>query len=159
MVRDGIAFSQTIEAAWPQDRSLTLEVAGERYEAAADALSRVEGGVAFEADVGEIVVDTGGSFDMALVSGGQTVTEGPSNTLPGLLSILPAVPAIGIAPATRQAIPSLFLGVVPGAWFTYRISVPGIRVGLRDTTQIYALEALVPRAATRATCRSSTSHR
>lgn len=83
MVLYGVAFSQTIEAAWPQDRSLTLEVAGERYEAAANALFRVEDGVAFEADVGKIVVDTGGNFDMALLSGGQTVAEGPSTTLPG----------------------------------------------------------------------------
>jgi len=92
--------------------------------------------VAFEADVGKIVVDTGGSFDMALLSGGQTVAEGPSTTLPGWLSILPAVPAIGIALATRQAIPSLFLGVVLGAWFTCGMSVPGIRFGLLDTIQI-----------------------
>ncbi|CAM4086166.1 hypothetical protein [Palleronia rufa] len=42
----------------------------------------------------------------------------------------------GISPATRQAIPSLFLGVVLGAWFTCGMSVPGIWSGLLDTIQI-----------------------
>jgi Na+/H+ antiporter NhaC len=41
-------------------------------------------------------------------------------------------------------IPSLFLGIVLGAWFTYGLSIPGLWFGLLDTIQIYVLEALVP---------------
>ena len=144
VVLTDIPFSQTVTANAIPDAPLTLEVDGESYEVAPDAFERVEDGVVFEAKVEDIAVSSSGDVAMALLLDGETVAEGTTDTLPGWLSVLPALLAIGIALVTRQVIPSLFLGIVLGAWFTYGLSISGIWFGLLDTIQIYVLEALVP---------------
>ncbi len=144
VVLSGVPFEQTIRAATPPEAPLTLEVAGQSHEVAPDAFERVEDGVAYEATVEGITAEGGGDVSMTLLRDGETLAEGTTDTLPGWLSVLPALLAIGIALITRQVIPSLFLGIVLGAWFTYGLSIPGLWFGLLDTIQIYVLEALVP---------------
>ena len=144
VVLTGIPFTQTVSVGQVPDGAMTLEVAGESYEIAPEDFTRVEDEVTLEAEVPDIVVAEGGAFDMALTLDGETVAEGSSGTLNGWLSVLPALLAIGIALVTRQVIPSLFLGIMLGSWFTYSLSIPGIWFGLLDTIQIYVMEALVP---------------
>ncbi len=144
VVLTGIPFDQTITASESPDGPLKLTVAGQDYDVAPDAFEPVEEGVTVEADVSDITVSEGGAFDMVLSRNGETLAEARSNTMPGWLSVLPALLAIGIALATRQVVPALFLGIAIGSWFTYGLSIPGIWFGLLDTIQIYVLEALVP---------------
>lgn len=144
VVLTGVPFDQEITVAAPPEGPLTFTVAGEDYEVAPDAFSPAENGVGYTATVSDITVNGGGDFDMTLADGDDTLTDGGSTTLPGFLSIVPALLAIAIALVTRQVIPSLFLGIALGSWFTYGLSIPGIWFGLLDVIQIYILEALVP---------------
>ncbi|WP_422071247.1 Na+/H+ antiporter NhaC family protein [Tranquillimonas rosea] len=146
VVLTGIAFDQTITAAARPEGPLTLTVAGESYEIAPDAFSPPDDSeaVTLQATVSDVTVGQGGDFSMVLSRGDETLADGQSTTLPAWLSILPALLAIGAALVTRQVIPSLFLGIALGSWFTYGLSISGIWFGLLDVIQIYVLEALVP---------------
>ncbi|PZX12906.1 Na+/H+ antiporter NhaC [Palleronia aestuarii] len=143
VVLDGVPFTQSIRASVPPAAPLTLEVGEESYEVAPDDFTQLADSVAYLAEV-EDVTATGDEVTMRLLEDGEVVAEGTTNAIAGWLSILPALIAIGIALATRQVIPALFLGIVLGSWFTYGMSLPGLWFGLLDTIQIYVLEALVP---------------
>ncbi len=137
----GIPFSQTVEAAGPVGEPLELEVGGQRYSIAPDAFS--ESGLGFEATVEDIQVPAG-SFDMRLVQGGETLSEGSSRAIFGWLAILPPLIAIAVALVTRQVIPALFLGIFVGAVTVHGLSLSGVWTGLLETLNRYVLQALVP---------------
>ena len=139
----GIPFSQTVESAGPVEAGLELEVAGERYALAPDAFSPTESGLGFEATVEDIQVPAG-SFEMRLLQGGETLSEGSSRAILGWLAILPPLIAIAVALITRQVVPALFLGIFVGAVTSYGFSLSGVWLGLLDTLNRYVLEALVP---------------
>lgn len=143
IVLSGIPFEQTIRAIAPPEQPLTLEVGEEAHEVAPDAFSQVEDGIAFEATVSDITA-SGSDIAMTLSQGGEVLAEDSTGSIPGWLSILPALLAIALALITRQVVPSLFFGIALGAWLTYGMSIPGLWYGLLDTIQIYVLEALVP---------------
>ena len=140
----GVPFSQTVQVTEPPQTPLELRVGDETYTIEPQAFGSVESGIVSEAEVEDIVVPSTGSATMSLRQGGQTLSEATFPTIYGWLSILPALLAIVIALASRQVVPSLFLGVALGAWMTYGLSIPGIWFGLLDTMQVYVLEALVP---------------
>ena len=140
----GVPFEQTVGAAVPPEEPLTLSIGEESWEVAPDAFEQLEDDLAYEAIVEDVSVPETGDFDMSLSLGEETLAEGSSLAISGWLSVLPAVLAIVIALATRQVIPSLFLGILLGAWFTHGLSLSGFWYGLLDTMQIYVLEALVP---------------
>ena len=139
----GIPFNQTVESAGPVEAGLELEVAGERYALAPDAFSPTESGLGFEATVEDIQVPAG-SFEMRLLQGGETLSEGSSRAILGWLAILPPLIAIAVALITRQVVPALFLGIFIGAVTSYGFSLSGVWTGLLDTLNRYVLEALVP---------------
>ena len=136
VVLDGIPFSVDIEAAGaPPDSNTEIVVAGESYEA-----SFSEG----TATVEDIVVDQTGDVPIALAAGGEQVAEQTANAIPGWLSILPPLLAIGIALAFRQVVAALFLGIYLGAVLVYGPSLAGLWYGLLDTLQVYVIEAIAP---------------
>lgn len=132
VVLDGVPFS--VEAEGP-DGAAELVVSGEEYEASFSG-----GAATFE----EVVVSGSGEVSMSLVSGGEEVSGGETRSIPGWLSILPPVIAIGIALLTRQVVPALFLGIWVGAALSYGVSFGGLWSGLLDVLGVYVLEALSP---------------
>lgn len=64
--------------------------------------------------------------------------------MPGWVSLLPPIVAIGIALAFRQVIPALFIGVWFGAWVAEGLTIPGLWVGLLDVPNVWVLEAIAP---------------
>ena len=134
-VLDGIPFSVDIEATGSPGPNVKLEVAGESYDA-----SFSEG----TATVEDIVVNETGEVSMAVVAGGEQVTEQSTNSIPGWFSILPPLLAIAVALITRQVIPALFLGIYIGAAMAYGLSLGALWYGLVDTLNVYIIEALSP---------------
>ena len=134
-VLDGIPFSVEIEAAGSPGQNVQLEVAGETYDASfSDGTATVEG----------VVVNETGEVSMAVVAGGEQVTEQSTNSIPGWFSILPPLLAIAVALITRQVVPALFLGIYIGAAMAYGISLGALWYGLVDTLNVYVIEALSP---------------
>ena len=113
-VLDGIPFSVDIEAGSSPGDDVQLRVAGESYEASfSDGMATVE----------DIVVNETGDISMAVVAGGEQVTEESTNSIPGWFSILPPLLAIAVALLTRQVVPALFLGIYIGAAMAYGLSL------------------------------------
>ncbi len=134
-VLNGIPFSVDIESSGSPGQNVQLEVAGETYDASfSDGMATVE----------EIVVNKTGSVSMAVVAGGEQVTEESTNSIPGWFSILPPLLAIAIALITRQVVPALFLGIYIGAAMAYGIGLGALWYGLVDTLNVYIIEALSP---------------
>lgn len=144
VVLSGVGFEQTVEASVAPSSPLTLEIGGNSYTIAPDDFAPADDGVRVEADVSDVVAPERGTVTMRLSQDGETITEVTTQSISGWLSVLPALLAIVIALVTRQVIPSLFLGVLIGAWMTYGLSITGLWYGLLDTMQVYVLEALVP---------------
>ncbi|MBA2691666.1 MAG: Na+/H+ antiporter NhaC family protein [Rubrobacter sp.] len=133
VVLDGVPF--TVEAEGP-DGDASLRVGGEEYEA-----SFSDGAATFE----DVVVSGGGEVSMSLLAGGgEEISEQTTRSIPGWLSILPPVIAIGVALLTRQVIPALFLGIWAGAAMVYGLSFGALWSGLLDVLGVYVLEALSP---------------
>ena len=134
-VLDGIPFSVDIEASGSPGDDVQLRVAGESYEASfSDGTATVE----------DIVVNETGEVSMAVVAGGEQVTEQSTNAIPGWFSILPPLLAIAVALLTRQVVPALFLGIYIGAAMAYGLSLGALWYGLVDTLNVYVIEALSP---------------
>lgn len=72
------------------------------------------------------------------------MAQGGTGSLPGWVSLLPPIVAIGIALAFRQVIPALFIGVWFGAWVAEGLTIPGLWVGLLDVPNVWVLEAIAP---------------
>ncbi|MEX0820948.1 MAG: Na+/H+ antiporter NhaC family protein [Rhodothermales bacterium] len=62
--------------------------------------------------------------------------------IPGWVSVLPPLIAIGFALLFKQVIPALFAGIWMGAWAAHGLSWSGVWLGLLDTFQVYVLDAL-----------------
>ncbi|MEN3792830.1 Na+/H+ antiporter NhaC family protein [Fulvimarina sp. MAC3] len=140
---NGVPFEIDVTANIVPPQPVAIEVGGERFEAAPDAFEERKDQIGFTATIDEITA-SGDDGTLMLVSGGKTFEEATIPIISGWFSILPALLAIAIALATRQVVPSLFLGIALGAWMTYGLSISGIWYGLLDTIQVYILEALVP---------------
>ncbi len=135
VVLNGIPFDVEIEAAGSAGNEVQLRVAGENYKASfSDGAATVE----------DIVVEENGEVSMEVVSGGESVAEGSTISIPGWLSILPPLLAIAIALLTRQVVPALFLGIYVGAAMSYGLGLGGLWYGLLDTINVYVIEALAP---------------
>ncbi|HSK25539.1 MAG TPA: Na+/H+ antiporter NhaC family protein [Jiangellales bacterium] len=123
-----------------------LEVDGEEYP--------------LEFEDGEATVDvTAGGSDptVRLLVGGDPVSfatspeaaesvteETTASSLPGWVSLLPPLVAIGVALAFRQVLPALFLGVWVGAWALEGFTITGLWSALLAVPNVWVLEALAP---------------
>ena len=132
VVLKGIPFS--VEAKGSGE-DVELVVDGKRYEVS------FSGGTA---TVEDVTAQSVGGTSMALVAGGEKVSQASTESIPGWLSVLPPLLAIGIALLTRQAIPALFAGIYVGAAMTYGLSPSGLWHGLLDTLNVYIIEAIAP---------------
>jgi Na+/H+ antiporter NhaC len=123
-----------------------LEVAGERYD-----VDLAEGEASVDVTVGSgdpsVRLLLGGDPQPFLTSAeaAEDVTqEATAASLPGWVSVLPPVVAIGVALATRQVLPALFLGIWVGAWALNGFSVGGLWDGLLEVPNVWVLQALAP---------------
>ncbi len=87
------------------------------------------------------IIPTQGVQSIEFLENGRTVIQTASRSIPGWLSLLPPLIAIGIALLFKRVIPSLFLGIWIGAW-TAAGGVMGWWSGLLASIEIYILEAL-----------------
>ncbi len=90
---------------------------------------------------GDLLVADAGTARIAIVRDGETVIEKTLTVLPGWVSLLPPLFAILLAFLTRAVIPSLFAGLLVGAWAINGMSFPGFIAGFFDTVTIYVLNA------------------
>lgn len=74
----------------------------------------------------------------------EALNRATAQVIPGWLSILPPLVAIGLALLTRRVIPSLIAGVWIGGWFVAGLSLEGLWVGLLSVIDTWVLHALVP---------------
>jgi len=137
LVLTGIEFSVTV----PGDSSLAAQGAptvrvGDRttplsYDAEQSAWTTEEATAA-----------SSGSATVEVVGGETVLREATTRAIPGWLSIVPPLLAIGMALAFRRVVPALFFGVWIGAFVAAGFSLGGLFQGLLDAFQVHVLNAL-----------------
>ncbi len=128
----GVPLEYTVTGAAPGE-PVTLEVAGRLWSADADA----SGVAGFD---GVVVPDTG-MATLTASSLGETASR-ELRVIPGWVSILPAVLAIGIALTLRNVIPALLIGLWVGATALQSFTLVGAGRGLLDSFQVYVTGAI-----------------
>jgi Na+/H+ antiporter NhaC len=89
-----------------------------------------------------VTVVSSGSATVAVVAGEETLRSAETRAVPGWLSILPPLLAIGMALLYRRVVPALFFGVWIGAVLAIGYTPWAAFKGLLDTMQVYVLGAL-----------------
>lgn len=92
--------------------------------------------------VGSVRIEESGTSTVDVVAGETTVRSATTRAIPGWLSILPPLLAIGMALVYRRVVPALFFGVWVGAVLAIGLTPWGAFKGLLDTMQVYVLNAL-----------------
>ncbi|HNP35319.1 MAG TPA: Na+/H+ antiporter NhaC family protein [Woeseiaceae bacterium] len=90
----------------------------------------------------DVIVANVGQVAIVAFSGGDR-TEAGLRVIPGWVSILPAILAIGIALLFRNVIPALIVGLWIGATALKSFSPMGFFEGLLDSFQVFVTAALV----------------
>ncbi|MEF8796643.1 MAG: Na+/H+ antiporter NhaC family protein [Salinivenus sp.] len=136
-VLTGIEFSVTV----PGDSSLA-EAGTPRVRAGDQtyALSYDAANEQWTAD--GVTVPSSGGATVEVEAGGQTLGSADTQAIPGWLSILPPLLAIGMALLYRRVVPALFFGVWIGAVLAIGFTPWAAFKGLLDTLQVYVLGAL-----------------
>ena len=136
-VLTGIEFSVTV----PGDSSLAE--AGTPRVRAGDQTHALSYDAANEQWTAEgVTVPSSGGATVQVVAGGQTLRSADTRAIPGWLSILPPLLAIGMALLYRRVVPALFFGVWIGAVLAIGFTPWAAFKGLLDTLQVYVLGAL-----------------
>jgi len=89
-----------------------------------------------------VVVSSSGAATVEVEAGGTTLRSAETRAIPGWLSILPPLLAIGMALLYRRVVPALFFGVWVGAVLAIGFTPWAAFKGLLDTMQVYVLGAL-----------------
>ncbi len=132
-----VSFSVTV----PVDSSLAergrpvVQVGDERYALTYDD---EQGRWTAEA----VQISRSGAATVAVVANGTTLRSADTRAMPGWLSLLPPLVAIGLALLYRRVVPALFVGVWTGAVLAIGVTPWGGFKGLLDTLQVYVLGAL-----------------
>ena len=134
------------------DVGFSVEVSGDSVLARGGAPAlRLEGKrvpLTYDEEVGawtaaDVVAGSSGTLAVEVVStGGAVLHAASTRVLPGWVSILPPLIAIGMALMFRRVVPALFLGVFVGAVLAVELSVAGVFKGLLQTMEVYVLSAL-----------------
>ncbi|MDZ7749642.1 MAG: Na+/H+ antiporter NhaC family protein [Halofilum sp. (in: g-proteobacteria)] len=144
-VLTGIGADVTVRAPADASGELTLLVGDERYTATIGADGSAGfSGVAFPSTETAVSLQYQGEPAQLAQAGGTPADTVTVQAIPGFLSILAPIIAIGLALLTRRVIPSLVAGVWVGAWFAADLSLYGIWAGLLDVVDTWVLRALVP---------------
>jgi Na+/H+ antiporter NhaC len=136
LVLSGIEF--TVSATGPDvpaDSAWAVRVAGQTYP------------MTYAPDTGTwtaegIAVPSSGRASVEVVQNGAVLSQASTRVIPGWLSILPPLLAIGMALLFKRVVPSLFLGVWVGAWIAVGLSATGLFWGLLEAFQVYVLDAI-----------------
>ena len=136
-VLNGIEFSVTV----PGDSSLAapgtpaVRVGGRtvplEYNADADEWSSEE-----------VTTASGGTVSVDVVSNGEVLRSTSTRSIPGWLSLLPPLLAIGMALVYRKVVPALFFGVWVGAVIAISFTPWALFKGLLDAFEVYVLDAM-----------------
>jgi len=89
-----------------------------------------------------VSVPSSGAATVEVEAGGATLRSAETRAIPGWLSILPPLLAIGMALLYRRVVPALFFGVWIGAVLAIGFTPWAAFKGLLDTMQVYVLGAL-----------------
>jgi Na+/H+ antiporter NhaC len=136
-VLTGVEFSVTV----PGDSSLAA--AGTPMVRVGDATHSLSYDAGSETWTAEgVTVPSSGSATVEVEAGDTTLRSASTRSLPGWLSILPPLLAIGMALLYRRVVPALFFGVWVGAFIAVGFTPWGAFKGLLDTFQVYVLNAL-----------------
>ncbi len=117
-------------------RELTLEVNGQVRHA-----TSVRGEAVFDA----VKTDQSGPIQFSLSYQGKEIQTAQVPVIPGWVSLLPALLAIGIALALRSVLPALIIGLWAGAWALQGLTVKGAFVGLLTSFEIFVTNAMADR--------------
>ncbi len=113
--------------------TVSISIDGKSYTASADENGRAE--------FTNISIDAAGQSSVTAVAGGASISV-DVRVIPGWVSVLPAVLAIGTALALRNVIPALVLGIWLGATALQSFSLRGAGLGLLDSFQVFVRGAL-----------------
>ncbi len=128
----GVPLDYTVTGSAP-GQAVQLAVAGESRAAVADE----DGSTVFE----DIVIATTGMTSVS-ASAGDSRASVALRTIPGWVSVLPAVLAIAIALTLRNVIPALLIGLWVGATALQSFTLFGAGRGLLDSFQVYVTGAI-----------------
>ncbi|MDA1028767.1 MAG: Na+/H+ antiporter NhaC family protein [Bacteroidetes bacterium] len=90
-----------------------------------------------------VTVTSTGAQDIVLLRSGQEVVRQATRSIPGWLSILPPLLAIGIALIFKRVVPALFLGIWVGAITALSFTFKGVFMGLLNTFEHYILQEFI----------------
>jgi Na+/H+ antiporter NhaC len=91
----------------------------------------------------EAVIQNTGSAVFEVFHNGESILQQDIPVIPGWVSLLPPLIAIALSFLLRSVIPSLFAGLLMGAWAANGLSFTGALVAVFDTMSIYILNAMV----------------
>jgi Na+/H+ antiporter NhaC len=84
-----------------------------------------------------------GTAVITVISNGKVLAESSVNVIPAWMSVVPPLFAILLSFVLRSVIPSLFGGLIVGAWAINGMTWQGAIVGVFDTMTIYVLDAMI----------------
>jgi len=116
--------------------------AGSRIEIQVNG-KRVASGTGTGLSATSIEVDDEGTAQINVLRNGQSVSQQALPVIPAWVSILPPLVAILLAFMTRSVIPSLFVGLVVGAWAINGLTGYGAFTGFFETITVYVLNTAI----------------
>ena len=112
---------------------VTLAAGGNSWTAVANA----RGAASFE----NVAIERAGVTAVTATAGGVAV-RADLRVIPGWVSVLPAVLAIGVALTIRNVVPALLLGLWVGATALQSFTLVGAGRGLLDSFQVFVTQAI-----------------
>lgn len=92
-----------------------------------------------------VVAQDANTVQLRLMVNDTLASDGSVPVIPGWVSILPPLLAIGMALLLRSVLPALMLGLWLGAWALEGMSLEGIFYGLFDSFEVYVVNAVADR--------------
>ena len=92
-----------------------------------------------------VVAQDASTVQLRLMVNNTLASDGSVPVIPGWVSILPPLLAIGMALLLRSVLPALMLGLWLGAWALEGMSLEGIFYGLFDSFEVYVVNAVADR--------------
>ena len=90
----------------------------------------------------EVTTASGGTVSVDVVRNGEVLRSTSTRSIPGWLSLLPPLLAIGMALVYRKVVPALFFGVWIGAVTAISFTPWALFKGLLDAFEVYVLDAM-----------------
>ncbi len=91
----------------------------------------------------DVTARESGAVSLQLTKANSTLGEASAPAVPGWVSVLPPLLAILLSFILRSVVPSLFAGLIIGAWAINGLTFEGAVIGVFDTMTIYVLGAMV----------------